>query len=66
MIDPHPALDALHAELAEEFRRRVTLQTCSRDDLTSYGGEMDSAVRMPGVTSWTCGDSWTARFRRSG
>ena len=55
VIHPHPVLDKIYADLARSFSRRLMLWTRDRDELSgSYGGELDSALKMPGWTNvWT-------------
>jgi len=55
VIDPHPVLDKLYADLSRSFSRRLMLWPCDRDELSgSYGGELDTALKMPGWTNvWT-------------
>src|SRR5262249_3486850 len=54
VIDPPPVLDALYPELAGRFSRRLLLWPCDREEIKSFGGEMDTALSMPG---W--GNVWT-------
>ncbi len=54
LIAPNPTLDAIQAELADRFGRRLLLWKVERDELASFGGELDTAVQMPGWTNvWT-------------
>jgi Cu(I)/Ag(I) efflux system membrane protein CusA/SilA len=55
VIDPHPVLDNLYADLAKRFSSRLLLWPCERDDLSGrYGGELDTALLMPGWRNvWT-------------
>ena len=55
MIDPHPALDKLYKEQTQDFAKRIMLWRCERDDLSGkYGGELDTALLMPGWRNvWT-------------
>jgi copper/silver efflux system protein len=54
LIEPQPKLDAIQAELARSFGRRLMLWKVKRDELAAFGGELDSAVQMPGWTNvWT-------------
>jgi Cu(I)/Ag(I) efflux system membrane protein CusA/SilA len=54
VIDPHPVLDKLYADLSRSFSDRLMLWPCDREGMTAYGGEMDTALNMPG---W--GNVWT-------
>jgi Cu(I)/Ag(I) efflux system membrane protein CusA/SilA len=52
--EPQPALDAVQAELSASFSPRLMLWKVGREELASFGGELDSAVQMPGWTNvWT-------------
>jgi Cu(I)/Ag(I) efflux system membrane protein CusA/SilA len=52
--EPQPTLDAIHEELSSRFIRRLMLWKLDRDELASFGGELDNAVQMPGWTNvWT-------------
>jgi len=54
LIEPVPALEAIQDDLARRFRRRLLLWKVERDELASFGGELDAAVQMPGWTNvWT-------------
>ena len=55
IIDPHPAFDSLVADLSKACAGRIILWPRDRDEMTgSYGGELDSALQMPGWTNvWT-------------
>ena len=54
LIEPQPSLDAIQAELARSFSRRLLLWKVERDELAAFGGELDLAVQMPGWTNvWT-------------
>jgi Cu(I)/Ag(I) efflux system membrane protein CusA/SilA len=55
VIDPHPVLDKIYADLGSNFSRHVFLWPRDRDEMSgSYGGELDSALSMPGWTNvWT-------------
>jgi Cu(I)/Ag(I) efflux system membrane protein CusA/SilA len=55
IIDPHPVLDTLYADLTQSFRRRLMLWPCDREELSGrYGGELDTALKMPGWSNvWT-------------
>jgi Cu(I)/Ag(I) efflux system membrane protein CusA/SilA len=55
VIEPHPVLDRLYADLSRRFSDRLMLWPRDRDELSgSYGGELDSALKMPGWTNvWT-------------
>jgi Cu(I)/Ag(I) efflux system membrane protein CusA/SilA len=54
LIEPAPALDAISGELSRRFSRRLLLWKVKRDELAAFGGELDSAVSMPGWTNvWT-------------
>ena len=53
-FEPQPTLDAIQDELARGFGQRVLLWKVNRDELTAFGGELDTAVQMPGWTNvWT-------------
>jgi Cu(I)/Ag(I) efflux system membrane protein CusA/SilA len=54
VIDPHPVLDTLYADLSAAFSSSLMLWPCDREGMTAYGGEMDTALKMPG---W--GNVWT-------
>ena len=55
VIDPHPILDKLYADLARDFAKRIMLWPRDREELAGRdGGELDSALKMPG---W--GNVWT-------
>jgi Cu(I)/Ag(I) efflux system membrane protein CusA/SilA len=55
VIDPHPVLDKLYAELSSRFSERLMLWPRDRDEMAgSFGGELDTALQMPG---W--GNVWT-------
>lgn len=55
LIDPHPVLDKLYADLARSFSARLMLWPRTSDEMAgAYGGELDSALSMPG---W--GNVWT-------
>lgn len=55
VIDPHPVLDKLYAELSKQFSKQLMLWRCEREDLSGrYGGELDNALLMPGWRNvWT-------------
>jgi Cu(I)/Ag(I) efflux system membrane protein CusA/SilA len=54
LFEPQPTLDAIQDELARRFSRRLLLWKAERDMLTTFGGELDTAVQMPGWTNvWT-------------
>jgi len=54
LIAPEPTLDAIQAELSGRFSRRLLLWKVERDELAAFGGELDTAVQMPGWTNvWT-------------
>ncbi|MSR59219.1 MAG: efflux RND transporter permease subunit [Planctomycetaceae bacterium] len=55
LIDPHPVLDRLYADLTAQFAKRVVLWPLDREELAgSYGGELDRVMQMPGWTNvWT-------------
>ncbi len=55
VIDPHPVLDKLYADLSQSFSAQIMLWRCERDDLSGrYGGELDTALLMPGWHNvWT-------------
>ena len=53
-IDPIPGADELQSQLSRQFARRLVLWRAHREDLGTFGGEMDQAVQMPGWTNvWT-------------
>jgi copper/silver efflux system protein len=53
-LEPHPVLDAIQETLSKRFSRRLMLWKADRDSLAAFGGELDSAVSMPGWTNvWT-------------
>ncbi len=54
MLEPHPILDAIQETQSKRFSRRLLLWKADRDELAAFGGELDSAVQMPGWTNvWT-------------
>ena len=54
LVEPVPALDALHKTLTDQFSRTLILWKIDRDELAGFGGEIDRAVQMPGWTNvWT-------------
>ena len=55
VIDPHPVLDRIYAELGQSFSAHVFLWQRDRDEMAgSYAGELDTALSMPGWTNvWT-------------
>ncbi|HEY7423221.1 MAG TPA: efflux RND transporter permease subunit [Gemmataceae bacterium] len=53
-LDPHPALDRVREEQTRRFSDRLMLWPVERIELTSFGGELDRAMQMPGWTNvWT-------------
>src|SRR5262249_42965162 len=53
-LEPQPALEAIHSELAGRFGPSVILWQVGREELVGFGGELDGAVQMPGWTNvWT-------------
>ena len=53
-FEPQPTVDAIQDELARTFSRRLLLWKIERDELAAFGGELDTAVQMPGWTNvWT-------------
>lgn len=55
VIDPYPVLDAIYADLSKTFGASLMLWPCERGEMSGRrGGELDSAVSMPGWTNiWT-------------
>ena len=55
VIDPHPVLDKIYAELGRSFSAHLFLWPRDRDEMAgSYAGELDRALSMPGWTNvWT-------------
>lgn len=54
IIDPHPALDKLHADLTRRLSAWVLFWPCERQELAGFGGELDAALQMPGWANvWT-------------
>lgn len=55
VIDPHPALDSLYADLSRDVASRLVLHRSEREEMAgAYGGELDAAMQMPGWTNvWT-------------
>jgi Cu(I)/Ag(I) efflux system membrane protein CusA/SilA len=54
LFEPQSTLDAIQEELVRRFNRRLLLWKVERDELASFGGELDLAVQMPGWTNvWT-------------
>jgi Cu(I)/Ag(I) efflux system membrane protein CusA/SilA len=53
-LTPNPTLDAIQAELAGRFGRRLMLWQVGFEELTRFDGELDRSVQMPGWTNvWT-------------
>jgi Cu(I)/Ag(I) efflux system membrane protein CusA/SilA len=53
-MEPQPTLDAIQDELSRQFSRWLLLWQVDRDELTRFGGELDTAIQMPGWTNvWT-------------
>ncbi len=53
-LEPVPELDAVQAELTQQFARRLLLWPRDRVELAGFGGELDRVMRMPGWTNvWT-------------
>jgi Cu(I)/Ag(I) efflux system membrane protein CusA/SilA len=54
LVEPVPALEAIQEELSGRFGRRLLLWKAQREEMTTFGGELDKAVQMPGWTNvWT-------------
>ena len=54
LLEPQPVLDAIQDEQSRRFSRWLLLWQVGRDELAGFGGELDSAVQMPGWTNvWT-------------
>ena len=55
VIDPHPVLDSLYADLTRDMASRLVLHRSEREEMAgAYGGELDAAMQMPGWTNvWT-------------
>jgi Cu(I)/Ag(I) efflux system membrane protein CusA/SilA len=54
VLEPHPILDAIQGAQSTRFGRRLMLWKADRQELAAFGGELDSAVQMPGWTNvWT-------------
>ncbi len=55
IIDPHPILDKIYADLGRSFSARLFLWPCERDEMAGRpGGELDIALSMPGWQNvWT-------------
>ncbi len=54
LVEPQPEIDAIQDDLSRRFSRRLLLWKVERDELAAFGGELDSAVQMPGWTNvWT-------------
>jgi copper/silver efflux system protein len=54
ILEPHPVLDAIQETLSKRFSHRLMLWKADRASLAAFGGELDSAVSMPGWTNvWT-------------
>ena len=54
LLEPQPTLDAIRSELSRRFGASVILWQIGRDELAGFGGELDTAVQMPGWTNvWT-------------
>jgi Cu(I)/Ag(I) efflux system membrane protein CusA/SilA len=53
-LEPIPALDKLLNDESQRFARGLLLWRISWSDLTSFGGELDRVMQMPGWTNvWT-------------
>src|SRR5271170_3163443 len=54
LLEPQPILDAIHDTHSRQFSRRLMLWKADRGELAAFGGELDTAVQMPGWTNvWT-------------
>jgi copper/silver efflux system protein len=54
LVEPQPVLDAIQDTLSRQLSSRLLLWKADRDELVSFGGELDAAVQMPGWTNvWT-------------
>ena len=54
LIETQPILNAIEDEYSRRFSRRLLLWKVERDELAAFGGELDSALQMPGWTNvWT-------------
>jgi Cu(I)/Ag(I) efflux system membrane protein CusA/SilA len=54
LFKPEPTLDAIQEMLSKQFSRRLLLWKADRSELAAFGGELDTAVSMPGWTNvWT-------------
>ena len=54
VLEPHPILDAIQGAQSNRFGRSLMLWKADRQELAAFGGELDSAVQMPGWTNvWT-------------
>jgi Cu(I)/Ag(I) efflux system membrane protein CusA/SilA len=53
-LDPCPPLDRIQNEQTTQLAARLILMPADRAELTSFGGELDRAMQMPGWTNvWT-------------
>ena len=54
LLEPQPILAAIEETHARRFSRRLMLWKIERDELAAFGGELDTALQMPGWTNvWT-------------
>ncbi len=53
-LEPSPTLDGIQSDLTGRLASSVILWRVGRDELEGFGGELDTAVQMPGWTNvWT-------------
>ncbi len=53
-LEPHHAYDGLQRELSAQFAQTMHLSVHDPESLAGFGGEMDTALQMPGWTNvWT-------------
>ncbi len=54
LLEPQPVLDGIQHEHSRAFARWLLLWKVGHDELAGFGGELDTAVQMPGWTNvWT-------------
>src|SRR5262249_5689293 len=54
LFEPQPILAQIQQTLSQQFSHRLMLWKAERSELAAFGGELDTAVSMPGWTNvWT-------------
>lgn len=54
IVDPHESFDAIRQLVNERYSGAILLKSHHPDSLSSFGGEMDQSLQMPGWTNvWT-------------